>query len=77
MQIFVKLFDGTTIDLVTEPSEAIETVRAKLQEKTGFPATDADKVRILRGGKQLENGRTLNDYNVRDHATLLLVGRLR
>lgn len=74
MQLFVKTLTGKTVSIEVEEGESIEDVKAKISEKEGIPP---EQQRLIFGGQQLQDAKTLDDYDVGDDSTLHLVLRLR
>ena len=73
-QIYIKTLTGKSIVLEVSPSDKIEDIKEKIREREGIPP---DQQRFIYSGKQIEDGKTIQDYNIKPDSTLHMVLRLR
>ena len=74
MQVFVRTLAGRSTTLDVESTDTVKSLKEKLYLKEGISAGDQ---RLVFGGKELDETRSLSDYNIRKESTLYMLLRLR
>lgn len=74
MMLFMKNLEGKTITLDVESNNTVEDLKEKIKDKEGIPV---DQMRLIYGGKDLQNSRQLSDYNLQNESTIHLLLRMR
>lgn len=69
-QLFLRTLGGRTVTVEVSPGDTIFNIKQKVTDKEGIPV---EKQRLIYAGKQLEDGRTIADYNIPKEATITLL----
>lgn len=74
MLLKVKKLAGKEMQIMIDPKDTIQEVKFKIEEKEGIPP---DQQRLIHSGTVMENGRTVESYQLSDGSAIHLVLRLR
>jgi hypothetical protein len=74
ISITVKALSGKTTQLEVESLDLVATIKEKIQDKEGIPP---DQIRLVFSGVQLDDEKSLLDYNIKEDSTVFMVLRLR
>ena len=72
MTIKVKTLTGKEIEIDIEPSDTVERIKERVEEKEGIPPVQQ---RLIFGGKQMSDEKTARDYNI-EGGTVLHLARI-
>lgn len=70
----VKTLTGKQIPIQVEQTDSVESLKQQICNSTEIPT---EQQRLIVGGKQMQNGKTLNDYDVVENTTVMLALELR
>jgi len=73
-ELFVKSISGKTRTVVGNSTTTIREIKEQIREKEGVSVEES---RLIYGGKNLEDTRTLGDYNLISNSTIHMVLRVK